>query len=57
MHKSIIEAINQVVTLSKPQRKFIIMIIQVFIAVMGHANYRNLSRYCDASEKQYQVVQ
>ena len=51
MHKSIIEAINQVATLSKPQRKFLMMIIQVFIAVMGHANYRNLSRYCHASEK------
>ena len=27
------------------------MIIQVFIAVMGHQNYRNLSRYCHTSEK------
>ena len=51
MHHSLVKAINEVTTLSKPQRKFLIIIINVFIAVAGNANYRNLSRYCIISEK------
>ena len=51
MHKSLVKAINDVTTLSKPQKKFLIIIINVFIVVVGNANYRNLSRYCSISEK------
>ena len=51
MHKSLVKAINDIKTLSKPQRKFLIIIINAFIAVVGNANYRNLSRYCSISEK------
>ena len=51
MHQSLVKAINELTTLSKLQRKFLIIIINVFIAVVGNANYRNLSRYCIISEK------
>ena len=51
MHKSLVKAINDVTKLSKPQKKFLIILINVFIAVVGNANYRNLSRYCSISEK------
>jgi DDE family transposase len=37
--------------LAKPQAKFIEVLISTILALRGRVNYRNLSRYCDYSER------
>jgi hypothetical protein len=39
--------------ISKPQRKFLVMLFTTILAVRGKVNFRNLSRYSDRSEKTY----
>jgi hypothetical protein len=51
MHESLVKVINNLNAISKPQRKFLITIINAFMVYVGKANYRNLSRYCSISEK------
>jgi hypothetical protein len=51
MHFSLINFFNFYPNLTTPHRKFLKVIISAFIACNGKANYRNLSRYCDVSEK------
>lgn len=39
--------------ISKPQRKFLVMLFTTILVVRGKVNFRNLSRYSDRSEKTY----
>ena len=39
--------------LSKPQRKFILMLLPLLMCLRGRANFRNLSRYSDCHEKTF----
>lgn len=39
--------------ISKPQRKFLVILFTTILVVRGKANFRNLSRYSDRSEKSY----
>jgi len=39
--------------LSKPQRKFLVILFTTILVVRGKVNFRNLSRYSDRSEKTY----
>ena len=38
---------------AKPQRKFLVLVLTVFIYLRGKANFRNLSRHSELSEKTY----
>lgn len=40
-------------TVNKPQRLFMTALFNVLTIFQGKANYRNLSRYCDMSEKRF----
>lgn len=40
-------------SISKPQRKFLVMLFTTLLVVRGKVNFRNLSRYSDRSEKTY----
>lgn len=37
--------------ISKPQRNFLLTLFTTLLVVRGKANFRNLSRYSDLSEK------
>ena len=39
--------------ISKPQRKFLVILFTTILVVRGKVNFRNLSRYSDRSEKTY----
>jgi len=39
--------------ITKPQRRFLLILFTTILAVRGKANFRNLSRYSDLSEKTY----
>lgn len=39
--------------ISKPQRKFLVILFTTILVVRGKVNFRNLSRYSDLSEKTY----
>ena len=39
--------------ISKPQRKFLVILFTTILVVRGKVNFRNLSRYSDRSEKAY----
>ncbi|HLJ31367.1 MAG TPA: transposase [Candidatus Babeliales bacterium] len=51
MIKIINKIIDKMVRICKPQRKFIIKIIECILAAHGKMNFRNLSRYGEISEK------
>ena len=40
-------------SISKPQRKFLVILFTTILVVRGKVNFRNLSRYSDRSEKTY----
>jgi hypothetical protein len=40
-------------SISKPQRKFLLTLFMTILVVRGKVNFRNLSRYSDLSEKTY----
>ncbi len=40
-------------SISKPQRKFLLTLFTTILVVRGKINFRNLSRYSDLSEKTY----
>jgi hypothetical protein len=45
------QILKQMPGLAKPQAKFIEVLIVTILALRGRVNYRNLSRYCDYSER------
>ena len=45
------EILQQMPALSKPQRKFLETLFVTILALRGRVNFRNLSRYCDYSER------
>lgn len=51
MHKLLKSSIDNVESLSKPKKKFLKKVVDAFCIFRGKANYSNLSRYCDYSEK------
>lgn len=44
----------QLPTVRQPQAKFLDTLFATILALRGHVNYRNLSRYCDYSERTIQ---
>jgi len=51
MHHSIAESIDNINSLTKPTKTFLKVILDTFTIYRGKANYTNLSRYCDFTEK------
>ena len=52
--QSIVESVlAKMSSISKPQKKFIIHLLLVLSAFQGRANFRNLSRYSEMSEKRF----
>ena len=47
------EKILNGLSISKPQRRFLLTLFTTILAVRGKINFRNLSRYSDLSEKTY----
>jgi hypothetical protein len=45
------DILNQMPMLSQPQRKFLETLFATILALRGRVNFRNLSRYCDYSER------
>ena len=45
------EILKQMPAVSKPQRKFLETLFATILALRGRVNFRNLSRYCDYSER------
>jgi hypothetical protein len=45
------DILNQMPALGQPQRKFLETLFATILALRGHVNFRNLSRYCDYSER------
>lgn len=45
--------LQQMSKISKPQRKFLIIVLTTLMYLPGKANFRNLSRYSDLHEKTY----
>jgi hypothetical protein len=49
--KIVKEILNQMATVGQPQRKFLTTLFVTMLALRGRVNFRNLSRYCDYSER------
>ena len=45
------DILKQMHTISQPQRKFLATLFATILALRGRVNFRNLSRYCDYSER------
>lgn len=45
------DILQQMAAVSQPQRKFLAVLFATILAVRGRVNFRNLSRYCDYSER------
>src|SRR4030095_15781395 len=45
------EILKQMPAVSQPQRKFLATLFATILALRGRVNFRNLSRYCDYSER------
>jgi DDE superfamily endonuclease len=45
------DILNQLPGLSQPQRKFLATLFVTILVLRGRVNFRNLSRYCDYSER------
>jgi hypothetical protein len=45
------DILKQMTTLGQPQRKFLETLFVTILALRGRVNFRNLSRYCDYSER------
>ena len=43
--------LKQMPTVGRPQRRFLVMLFSTILALRGRVNFRNLSRYCDYSER------
>ena len=43
--------LNQLPAVRQPQAKFLAILFSTILALRGHVNLRNLSRYCDYSER------
>jgi hypothetical protein len=45
------DILKQMPAVSQPQRKFLATLFATILTLRGHINFRNLSRYCDYSER------
>ena len=45
--------LKQMSNISKPQQKFVIVLLTTLMFLRGRGNFRNLSRYSDLCEKTY----
>ena len=45
------DILAQMATVRQPQRKFLVMLFTTILALRGRVTGRNLSRYCDYSER------
>ncbi|RLV58448.1 IS4 family transposase, partial [Parashewanella curva] len=45
--------LSQMSSFKKPQKSFIALLLSMLIIVQGKANFRNMSRYCNSSEKRF----
>ena len=45
------DILQQMPALGQPQRNFLETLFATILALRGHVNFRNLSRYCDYSER------
>lgn len=45
------DILEQMPTVRQPQRKFLVMVFATILALRGRVTGRNLSRYCDSSER------
>jgi DDE superfamily endonuclease len=43
--------LKQMPAVGRPQRKFLVLLFSTILALRGRVNFRNLSRYCDYSER------
>ena len=43
--------LKQMPMVGRPQRKFLVMLFSTILVLRGRVNFRNLSRYCDYSER------
>jgi hypothetical protein len=43
--------LKQMPAVGRPQRKFLVLLFSTILALRGRVNFRNLSRYCDDSER------
>ncbi len=44
-------SLRQIPAVGRPQRKFLVLLFSTILALRGRVNFRNLSRYCDDSER------
>jgi hypothetical protein len=44
-------SLRQIPAVGRPQRKFLVLLFGTILALRGRVNFRNLSRYCDDSER------
>jgi hypothetical protein len=47
------DILKQLPALKQPQRKFLETLFVTILALRGRVNYRNLSRYCDYTERTF----
>src|SRR4029077_3591831 len=47
------EILDKMGNISKPQKKFLIVLFTTILLIKGKVNYLNLSRYSELSEKTY----
>lgn len=45
--------LNQMQDLSKPQKKFFVILMQMFLSIQGKINFRNLARYSNLAERTF----
>jgi hypothetical protein len=45
------DILKQMPAVGRPQRKFLVLLFSTILALRGRVNFRNLSRYCDYSER------
>ena len=47
------DILKQMPALGQPQRNFLATLFVTILVLRGRVNFRNLSRYCDYSERTY----
>lgn len=51
--ESLVKTVLDSMSISKPQKKFITLLLTALVVVQGKANFRNMSRYSVMSEKRF----
>ena len=53
MDRVVKTVLDSMSTLNKPQKTFMALLLSTLVVVQGKANFRNMSRYCEMSEKRF----